>query len=47
MWIAPSWTASRRGPLITQGEEAERHYQAALAVEGLGEGLGELPHDGG
>jgi ATP/maltotriose-dependent transcriptional regulator MalT len=39
-WDKRPWTlvtAARCRALITQGEEAERHYQAALAVDGLGE----------
>jgi DNA-binding CsgD family transcriptional regulator len=39
-WDRRAWTqvvAHYCRALITQGEEAERHYQAALAVEGLGE----------
>jgi DNA-binding CsgD family transcriptional regulator len=39
-WDRRTWTqvvAHYCRALVTQGEEAERHYQAALAVEGLGE----------
>jgi DNA-binding CsgD family transcriptional regulator len=43
-WDQRAWTvvtACRSRALISQGEEAERHYQAALATEGIGE----LPWD--
>jgi len=39
-WDKRTWTlvtAARCRALITQGDEAERHYQAALTLDGLGE----------
>jgi DNA-binding CsgD family transcriptional regulator len=39
-WDRRTWTqvvARRSRALISQGEEAERHYQAALGVDGIGE----------